>query len=181
MRLFVAVDPPKPALDDLATVVDGLAVSAAGARVTARPLWHVTLAFIGDVPDDKLPAATAALDASVRDAPGAPTVRLRGGGRFGRGKFTILWAGVEGDLRLLRRAVTRQLKAARLPFDAKRFHPHLTLARPGDRLPAEELRRDLAVLGGYQGPQWTVDAVRLVRSHLGPKPSYDTMHVARVG
>jgi RNA 2',3'-cyclic 3'-phosphodiesterase len=181
VRLFVAVDPPPVALDDLAAVVDLLAVSAAGARVTARPLWHVTLAFIGEVPDDQVPAATAALDAAVRDAPGVPLLRIRGGGRFGRGKMTILWAGVDGELRPLRRAVTRQLKAARLPFDAKRFHPHLTLARPGERLPPEDLRRDLAVLGGYEGPQWTVEAIRLVRSQLGPKPSYDTMHVARVG
>jgi 2'-5' RNA ligase len=185
VRLFVAVDPPEAALEELAEVVAGLAVNAAGARVTARPLWHVTLAFIGEVPDDRLPVAAAALDGAVRDAAALgqppPTLRIAGGGRFGRGKFTILWAGIEGDLRPLRRVVTRQLKAARLPFDDKRFHPHLTLARPGDRLPAVDLARDLATLAGYQGPQWTVEGIRLVRSYLGPRPVYETVHEARTG
>jgi RNA 2',3'-cyclic 3'-phosphodiesterase len=174
VRLFVAVYPPPAVLDHLADFVDGLGFHQAGVRATARPLWHLTLAFIGEVPDTKLPAARKALDASVPVAP--PTLRLAGGGRFGRGRFTVLWTGVEGDLAPLRKAVTGQLKKARLPFDAKRFHPHLTLARPGDRLPAEVLAEDLARLEGYAGPEWTVEGVALVQSHLGPKPRYDTLH-----
>jgi 2'-5' RNA ligase len=178
--LFVAVDPPGAALEHLAAFTADLAVVRAGVRVTARPLWHVTLAFIGEVPEDRLARAVGAVDATVvGQAP--PTLRIAGGGRFGRGKFTILWAGIEGDLRSLRLAVAGQLRCARLPYDAKRFHPHLTLARPGDRLPREEIERDVTALASYQGPQWTAGAVRLVRSHLGPKPVYESMHVARVG
>jgi len=178
--LFVAVDPPGEALEHLAEFTADLAVVRAGVRVTARPLWHVTLAFIGEVPDDRLARAVGAVDATVVGQE-PPTLRIAGGGRFGRGKFTILWAGIEGDLRSLRLAVAGQLRRARLPYDGKRFHPHLTLARPGDRLPREEIERDVTALASYQGPQWTADGVRLVRSHLGPKPVYESMHVARVG
>jgi 2'-5' RNA ligase len=67
------------------------------------------------------------------------------------------------------------LKRARLPFDHKPFRPHVTLARPGDRLPDDVLARDLATLGGYEGPQWSVADVRLVRSYLGPEPVYETV------
>ncbi len=178
MRLFIAVYPPPTVLDHLAGFVDGLGFHQAGVRATARPLWHLTLAFLGEVPDAKLPAGRKALDAAVRDVVDLPPPRLRlaGGGRFGRGRFTVLWVGVDGDLAPLRRAVTGQLRRAKLPFDAKRFRPHLTLARPGDRLPAEVLAADLARLEGYAGPEWTVEGVALVRSHLGPKPRYDTLH-----
>jgi RNA 2',3'-cyclic 3'-phosphodiesterase len=179
VRLFIAVDPSAPALDHLAEFTAGLAVGRTGTRVTARHLWHVTLAFLGEVPEERLPAAIEAVDNIVLGQ-AAPALRIAGGGRFGRGRFTILWAGIEGDLRPLRLATARQLRAAHLPFDAKRFHPHLTVARPGDRLPAEEIEADVAALKTYEGPQWTADAVRLVRSHLGPKPRYETMHVARV-
>jgi 2'-5' RNA ligase len=167
-------------LDHLAAFVDRLGFHRAGVRVTARPLWHLTLAFIGEVPDDRLPDASEALDATGHDVPEVPRLRLAGGGRFGRGRFTVLWTGVEGDLKPLRDGVTRRLKRARLPYDAKRFHPHLTLARPGDRLPAEVVDADLQALSGYVGPQWTVDQLALVRSHLGPKPWYETMHTVRV-
>jgi 2'-5' RNA ligase len=180
VRLFVAVDPPEHAQDHLAEVTAGLAVVRAGARVTARALWHVTLAFIGEVPDDRLDPATRALDqAAAGQEP--PSLRIAGGGRFGQGKFTILWAGIEGDLKPLRRSVGGRLKQARLPYDAKRFHPHLTVARPGDRIPADEVNGDVVRLDGYVGPQWTVEEIRLMRSHLGPKPRYETMHVARLG
>jgi 2'-5' RNA ligase len=177
VRLFVGIDPPAPAQDHLAQTIAGLAVVAAGARVTARTLWHVTLAFIGEVPDERLPVAVDALDRAVEGQPPV-SLRIAGGGRFGRGQFTILWAGVHGDLRPLRRAVTAALKAARLPYDDKRFHPHLTLARPGDRVPAEEVQQDVGTLAGYEGPQWTVEQLCLVRSYLGPKPVYETLHTA---
>jgi 2'-5' RNA ligase len=180
VRLFVAVDPPDDAQDHLAEVTAGLAVVRAGARVTARALWHVTLAFIGEVPDDRLGTAIEALDKAVAGQE-RPTLRIAGGGRFGRGKFTILWAGIDGELKPLRRAVGGQLKRARLPYDAKRFHPHLTVARPGDRVPAEEVNADVARLDGYVGPLWTVEEIKLMRSHLGPKPRYETMHVTRLG
>ena len=179
MRLFVAVEPPAEALDHLAAFTADLAVVRTGTRVTARPLWHVTLAFLGEVPDERVPAAVAAVDGTVAGQE-PPQLRISGGGRFGRGRFTILWAGISGDLRPLRLALAKQLRKAKLPYDDKRFHPHLTVARPGDRLPREEIDADVAALKTYHGPQWTVDRLRLVRSHLGPKPRYETMHEARV-
>ena len=176
MRLFVAIDPPEPAQDHLAAAIAELAVVRSGVRVTARALWHVTLAFLGDLPDDRLDAAVKALDEGVAGQ-SPPVLRIAGGGRFGRGKFTVLWAGIEGDLQPLRRSVTRELKRARLPYDAKRFHPHLTIARPGDRVPVDG---DAEALKSYEGPQWTVEEVRVVRSYLGPKPRYETLHTAAV-
>jgi 2'-5' RNA ligase len=178
--LFVAVDPPSDVLDQFAEFTAGLTVVRTGTRVTARHLWHVTLAFIGEVPDGRLPAAIEAVDATVVDQEPV-ALRIAGGGRFGRGKFTVMWAGIEGDLRPLRLAVARELRRVRLPFDAKKFHPHLTVARPGDKLPREDVDADVAKLATYEGPPWTVAGIRLVRSHLGPKPRYDTMHEARVG
>jgi 2'-5' RNA ligase len=182
-RLFIAVEPPPAALDHLAGAVAELGFVRAGARVTARRLWHVTLAFVGDVPGSRVPAAVAALDRAVtaRRASGAaagPELRLAGGGRFGRGRLTILWAGVEGELEPLHRAVNRALKRERLPYDAKPYRPHLTLGRPGDRVPPEVIGADLAALSRYRGPSWTVSGLVLYRSHLGPEPVYQPLHAA---
>jgi 2'-5' RNA ligase len=69
-------------------------------------------------------------------------------------------------------AVRRALRRARLPYDPKPFRPHLTLARPGDRV---DVRADVAELTGYRGPEWPVEEIHLVRSHLGPKPTYDRL------
>ena len=180
MRLFVAIDPPPAALEHLAALVDDLGTVRAGVRVTARSLWHVTLAFLGEVPEDRLPRVIAAVDRAVDTGPTGTRLRLAGGGRFGRGRFTILWAGMDGDLVPLRKAATRALKSRRLAFDDQKFHPHLTLARPGDKVPREVIAADLAALADYAGPQWTVDRLVLYRSHLGPRPSYEPLHVAPI-
>lgn len=184
MRLFVAVYPPPEALDHLASALARLRLGQAAAagtnvRIVARPLWHVTLAFLGEVGDDRVPGAAAAVAAGVdrwrqagRPAPG---LRLAGGGRFGRGKFTILWVALGGDLaglRSLAATVRRELRRARLPFDRKPLRPHLTLARPGGRLGADDLAADLRALRGYEGPEWTVESVCLMRSNTGPDPSH---------
>ncbi|QSB14449.1 RNA 2',3'-cyclic phosphodiesterase [Natronosporangium hydrolyticum] len=188
MRLFVAIYPPATALDHLAEYVQRLRLgraTAAGSRVglTARPSWHVTLAFLGEVPDSGVPAAAAALDTGVarwraRSEP-VPRLRLAGGGRFGRRRFTVLWVGLDGDragLRDVATEVQRALWEAELAIDDRKpFRPHLTIARPGDRLPVADLDADLSALAEYTGPEWPVASVMLVRSHLGPKPVYDPL------
>ena len=187
LRLFVAVDPDGVAVADLAVLVDGLAVArptppGGSLRLTRRDAWHLTLAFIGEVPDTDRPAAEAAL-ARV-DAARAPTVRIAGGGRFNRGRFTVLWAGVDGDvagLAALATAVRRELRRVKLPIDRKPFRPHLTIARPGDRLPADDLAADIASLAAYAGPPWTVARVHLYASELGPHPTYTRLASVNVG
>ena len=73
------------------------------------------------------------------------------------------------------RAVRRELKRGRLPYDSRPFTPHLTVARPGDRLDRTAVEADRAVLADYRGPAWPVDRLELVRSHLGPTPSYERL------
>jgi RNA 2',3'-cyclic 3'-phosphodiesterase len=190
LRLFVAVYPPAPALAHLAGVVARMHLGRAATvgvnvRLAPRERWHLTVAFLGDVAPDRVPDALDALGKAVAGWEArAPRVRLAGGGRFGRGKFTIVWTGVGGEeasLTLLADSVRRQLKRARVPFDHKPFRPHLTLARPSGRLSPTEVAADLAVLRAYQGPFWTVDELRLVRSHLGPDPVYEPLATLPLG
>ena len=177
VRLFVAAYPPAAACDDLSARLDGLAViKAHAAGVNTRPArretWHVTLAFLGEVADDRSPRAAEALE---RAAVGPPvTLRLAGGGRFGRGRFTVLWVGVEGDgLDGLARRVRHELRKSKIAYDDRALRPHLTVARPGDRLDRATIEADQAALAAYEGPPWPISEIRLVRSHLGPQPAYD--------
>ena len=186
----MAAYPPAEACDDLERQLAGLHVALAASRgvntrLARRDTWHVTLAFLGEVAEDRGPDAAAAIERAVTArraaAPGPPQLRLAGGGRFGRGRFTLLWVGVDGDreaLAGLSRQVRRELKRDRLPYDDRPFKPHLTIARPGDRLDKAAVEADRATLAGYRGPAWPVQSVQLVRSHLGPKPWYEHLAAA---
>lgn len=189
-RLFVAVYPPAPVLTHLTQALADLHLGRAVAagvnvRLAPRERWHLTVAFLGDVAPDRVPDVRDALGKAVAGwEDGAPRLCLAGGGRFGRGKFTVVWAGVGGEAELLSRlaaTVRRQLRRARIPFDPKPFRPHLTIARPGDRLTPPEVAADLAALRAYQGPFWTVRKLRLMRSHLGPDPVHEPVATFLLG
>jgi RNA 2',3'-cyclic 3'-phosphodiesterase len=106
-RLFVAAYPPAQVVEHLGRTVDGLQVSRANqpgrsTRVSARHRWHVTLAFLGDVPESRIEKAAQAVHrAAQRPAPPIE-ISFAGAGTFGRGRSTILWAGLGGDLAALR-------------------------------------------------------------------------------
>lgn len=188
MRLFVAAYPSAAALDDLAVRIGDLHVGRAAAdginaRLAARPLWHLTTAFLGEVDEKRRDAAIAALDAGVGEGGTAPIVRLAGGGTFGRGNFVTLWVGLAGDvvgLQSLAGTVRGKLRRAHLPFDRKPFQPHLTIARPGRRLPAEHIDADVATLTTYLGPTWPLTELVLVQSHQGPHPTHVPVHRAQL-
>jgi 2'-5' RNA ligase len=184
VRLFVAAYPPDSAVADLADFVSRLRVGRAAAagvntRLAKPETYHLTLAFVGDVPDERLPDVETAVGQAVsRVQPPTPEVALAGGGRFGRGAFTLMWVGVTGDLdpmRALHKGLRRELKRARLPYDDRPWKPHLTLARPGDRVPRADVDADRTELNAYEGPRWPVRELQLMRSHLGPNPTYDRL------
>lgn len=186
MRLFVAVLPPVEALQGLSDAVApvrGLP-GADRLRWTTVEGWHLTLAFLGQVPQDRLPELEAAL-AAVAGAHPAHRLRLAGAGRFGD---RVLWAGVEGQawaLRRLAEAVNEATADVTGEVDAFAFHPHLTLARAGSsrghrravqRVAAAELEGLAAALADYRGPEWEAAELHLMKSDLdGGFAHYETV------
>ncbi|UFR03837.1 RNA 2',3'-cyclic phosphodiesterase [Streptomyces sp. Go40/10] len=181
MRLFAAVIPPEDIVDELAAEVSRLRrlPGAGRLRWTARPGWHFTLAFYGEVADDVVPALSDRLArAAQRSAPFS--LALAGGGQFGRGR--ALWTGAEGDVEALRLLAGRAEAAARkagVPMaEHRRYKAHLTLARSRE---AVDVRPYVAELAEFAGGSWTVGDLALVRSRLptsgvaGEQPRYEVV------
>ncbi|WP_395294773.1 RNA 2',3'-cyclic phosphodiesterase [Kitasatospora hibisci] len=186
MRLFVAVVPPVEALQGLSDAVApvrGLP-GADRLRWTTVEGWHLTLAFLGEVPPERLPELEAGL-AGVAEVHPVHRLRISGAGRFGD---RVLWAGVDGQtwaLRRLAEAVGEATADVVGETDAYGFHPHLTLARAGShrghrravqRVAAAELDRLAASLADYRGPEWEAAELRLMQSESGGgAPHYRTV------
>ena len=104
MRLFVSVALPARLVDDVAAIQDDLD-DVAGCRLTDPAQAHVTLAFLGDVPDTDVPAIEGALDRAVERAGIAPFEADIGGlGAFPSPENpSVVWLGFErGGDRLTR-------------------------------------------------------------------------------
>lgn len=187
LRLFVAVYPPPEAVNDLTARIAGLRVGAAAAaginvRLADPADAHITIAFFGEVEADRLTDVESVLGLAAercRDGRGwSPRIRLGGGGRFGRGRFTVLWVDVLGEVEVFQ-ALAQQIRAglqrANLPYDDRPFRPHLTIARPGDRVDLVDVEADRAMLAEYLGPSWPATEMVLVRSHPGPRSRHDRL------
>lgn len=180
MRLFAAVLPPAPAVDELVRAVDRLRTlpGADDLRWTGRAGWHFTLAFMGEVDDGLLPELHERLGRAARRSSPFP-LRLHQGGRFAH---RALWTGAAGGLEEMRLLAERADAAARRAGvsmeEHRRFQAHLTIAR--SRHDAD-LRPYVEKLSGFEGTPWEVAELALVRSNLpvsgvkGEEPRYETV------
>ena len=177
MRLFVGLAPPAAALDHLDAACAPFRLVRDDLRWTSRELWHVTLAFLGEVSEEKLDRLAPGLErAAGRHR--AFTLSVAGAGSFANPvRANVLWSGMSGDRRALAALAETVAAAARgagaAPPGAYRvFTPHLTLARC--RAPVD-VREIVATLGRYRGPAWTVEEIYLIRSTLDGQPRYETL------
>jgi len=174
MRLFVAVTPPPESLADLQAAVAAARADHPDLRWSGPEDWHVTLAFLGQVPAPVTARLAPRLErAAARHRPFP--LALAGAGAFpATGNARVLWCGLDGDRRALA-ALAASVAAAATeagapPPDAGRpFRPHLTLART--RTPAD-VRDLVTTLGAYAGPRWRADRVELIESRPNGPPRY---------
>lgn len=170
MRAFLAVVPPPTSLAPLVAAISRL--SGPGASWVGPDRLHVTLAFHGEVSDRAAARLASRLsDAARRSAPFE--LRVEGGGAFPRpARPRVLWAGLSGDI--------AALTALAVAVGAEQpYVPHVTVARVRDR--SYDAGPALAALGAVRGEPWTVTEAVLMRSVLGPKPSYDVVARAPLG
>ena len=140
VRAFVALEMPPDVLAGVVAFIDRLAPGHPEFRWVARGSLHLTLKFLGEIGEGEVAEALEGLRHATR--------RWRGGnGRVagracpwavaGTGGFPdlrrarALWLGVEhdGGLLSLREAVEIELAGRGFPREARRYSPHVTLAR----------------------------------------------------
>lgn len=129
------------------------------ARVVPLQSLHVTLAFLGERPEEEVDAIGEALFEAAQPVRG---LELGPAAAFGRGRaLGVTLRDTRFECAQLRSGLERALVARELyePED-RRFRPHVTVARGRDmkarRLPAPP------ATGAFDG-----EAVTLFRSHLG--------------
>ncbi|MEU6879651.1 RNA 2',3'-cyclic phosphodiesterase [Streptomyces sp. NPDC046712] len=168
IRVFIALAPPDEAKDELARALGPAYEAYARMRWNRIEDWHITLAFLGELPVTAVPLLRPPLARLAATRPPLE-LALRGGGHFDE---RVLWSGIDGDLEglhLLATEVRAVVEECGVPFAGRPLRPHLTLARA---------RRDdtscvvaaAAGLSGFTGRPWQAARLHLVGSNFGRGP-----------
>lgn len=160
-RLFVALELPEKIKERLLTCRGGLE----GARWQDAGQMHLTLRFIGEASQQQEMDIRAAL-AAIRFAPFE--VALDGIGLFGKAsKPRALWVGVSDPepLKHLHEKIDQNLANCGFLPEERKFTPHVTLARFGNRR-ARRLPDFLDQYSGLALPAFEVSSFALISSHL---------------
>ena len=122
MRLFIAIRLSDEIRSGLAEIQSFLRNRGVTGNFTKLENLHLTLAFIGEYADPE-----NVLEA-MRGVPFAPfSIRLDGFGSFG----DLYWLGIgeNNALSAYVKRLRRALAESGIPFDRKKFSPHITLIR----------------------------------------------------
>ena len=132
MRFFFALWPPAATAATLAAWA-GQAQTLTGGKPTPGQAIHLTLAFLGEVSENRIQDAIRAAR-NVRGAPHALPIELAKVWAHN----SIVWAGPERTppaLDSLASALRAQLQAEGFAIEARPFAPHVTLVRKAHRAP----------------------------------------------
>ncbi|ROQ26756.1 2'-5' RNA ligase [Streptomyces sp. PanSC19] len=168
VRVFVALAPPDDAKDELARELGPAYEAYPRMRWNRIEDWHITLAFLGELPVETVPLLRPPL-AGIAAARRPVELALRGGGHF---DDRVLWSGIDGDLdglHGLAAEVRAVVKECGIPFEDRPLRPHLTLARARRDDPTSVLEA-AAGLAGFTGRRWAAERLHLVGSNYGRGP-----------
>ena len=192
MRTFVAIE-LDPGVREAVVEVQTTLKRDLGRLPGARPQWvrpeslHLTLKFLGEIEEDRLPDVVVALRIAAKRR-GDFSIGVRGIGVFPDARAPkVVWAGLCGDvaaLTALAVAVEEALIPAGFPPEGRPFKPHLTIARIKDG--SREIGKALAANGCLESPlemgSMSVHEVVLMKSDLRPSGSvYTRLDVVPLG
>ena len=168
LRLFVAATIPDEILTSLAAAIAPHRDVVSGARWAPLQNQHVTLKFLGRVPESLRPAIDEACSAAAAaSSPGSLSVSGLGAFPSAR-RARVLWAGIDDPASVLSTlAKALDVRLAGLGFEAEKraFTPHLTLARLRNPAPVSQIVQAV----GFRSRSFTLARFELFRSHLSPK------------
>jgi RNA 2',3'-cyclic 3'-phosphodiesterase len=186
-RTFIAIAVPRSVERKLAGLQSELAQALPECRWTRAMPFHLTLAFLGDIPSNLVTEVCRVVASSTRTIEPFE-IESAGLGAFpSTVRPRVIWAGVSAcnqeKLIDLQGLVVNALAEIGHKPDDQRFHPHVTLGRIK---PGGQGRRDITRLmhspsNGWTS-RWLVEDVHVFASTLGPTGSaYEVLGRSSLG
>lgn len=170
IRVFVSIPVPESGLAGLMGALRG----CGGVKVSPGSQVHITLRFIGDVDEKKVPRIADALKDACAGVDPFDIVVREVGAFPNRKRPSVVWVGAQPEdmLRGISDRLSENLKKANVRFDEKPFKSHITIGRC--RGPSD-LDGFFEEFSGMEFLKFRCDRVLVMRSVLGPSGAKHTI------
>ena len=185
MRTFVAINPTTKERERLERGARRLKEASFPVRWVRPEYVHLTLKFLGEIPESQLAEVASEIDRVVSNVNPFQLVAAGFGAFPSPRRPQVLWIGVEASstLRSIQRQVEHSMEELGFQGEKRSYHPHLTLGRvrrntsASDFRGLEELMRDLDYEDMFQ-----VRCIDVMQSRLTSSGAlYDVLHSAGLG
>ncbi len=132
MRFFIALEIPSENIPSFQAIQAKLHTLIPQARLTDLDKIHLTLAFLGEQPDELKDKLTQIIQAAISGVASFEVTPAYIDGSPNIHHPNILWVGVKGDIDkvlLIREYIKDGLASLHLPVDERRFVPHISIAK----------------------------------------------------
>jgi 2'-5' RNA ligase len=167
MRVFIAVDLPNEIRKTLADVQYELRDLSNSVRWVSPDSIHITLKFIGEMPEKRLEDIDDALTGFTWKT---FTITVRGVGFFpGKRSPRVFWAGMEAPtMKDMAEELDTRMERGGFDKEKRAFRPHITLARARDTRIDSSLVAAAEPYEQYDFGSFVADRVFLFQSTLKP-------------
>jgi len=173
IRSFIAIELPAELKTRLAQLQDDLKSDKQAPVKWVDPQGiHLTLKFLGNVPENKIDDITRAMEEAARGVPRFGLEVKEPGAFPDLRRVQVVWIGISGQLETLyqlQQRIEANLAPVGFAPESRKFTPHLTLARLRDRASSDEQQRFGQLIANTKfEPAFTfeVDTIDLMRSQL---------------
>ncbi|MCR4305660.1 MAG: RNA 2',3'-cyclic phosphodiesterase [Candidatus Daviesbacteria bacterium] len=132
MRFFVALEIPNENLAEFQSIQAKLHTLIPQAKLTDVDKVHLTLAFIGEQPEQLKEDLIKVITDAAREIPTFEVTPAYLDGFPEIHHPLVLWVGVKGDIdkiHIIRERIKDGLLSLHLPVDERRFVPHISIAK----------------------------------------------------
>ena len=183
MRLFIAIDVSDQIREALAQAEAHLKYASADVKWVAKENIHMTVKFLGEVPENKVEEVKASLD-RVAKRHSAFDAKIKDLGAFPKIEYPrVIWAGLgegEAGSKDIAKDVDEELSKMGFEKESRPFAAHLTIGRV--RTPKNKDRlKDKMETCKLPALSCKIDGIILYQSTLTPQGSiYTKLHEAKL-
>ena len=132
MRTFIAIDLTDEIKDELAQLQARLKYSGADVKWVAKDNIHLTLKFLGEVPDEKIEKVSSELDMAAKETKQFE-MTINDIGAFPKLDFPrVVWVGLDkgaAESKELAQKIDERLERLGIQRESRAFSPHITIGR----------------------------------------------------